>query len=337
MNGDPTMTDQMTAERTDRPSEEIEHPSRRQEVERLLDSHRIPWRFRPDIPVNEMKVDNTSQVRVTRTPEEALVEQYAVALRRGAIFPAVVIRKGGYIVDGNHRRAAAIIGHIGHLPGYLIEATDSTVLTVLAAELNQTNGARLSHDEQRALAELWSAQAMSSKDIAAGLNRTVTVIDRWAREREFRARCERIGMVRPSIAMNTQAALVAVHNDGAFAALVNLAEDAGLSYDALRPVINDVKACTGEAAEVMVVKRHRAQYADRIQMKSMGLVNRPGTGKTKIIEAPATAAWKNIKFLTKYSVEDLAAIPDGRNTTVMAEGWRTLAILADRVATKLGA
>lgn len=315
----------------------VNHPSRRPEIERLLEGHRIPWTFQPDVPVNRMSVTTDSQVRAISAPDEALVEQYAASFRDGAIFPAVLVRAGGRIVDGIHRHAGAVLAGVERLPAYVIDASDLTVLTVLAAELNQTNGVRLTDLEQRALAALWTVQGMTTREIGKRLSRNKTTVARWNREAEFLARCQRIGVKAPPRASGeVQTMLTTVHNDTTFASLVTLVDDAGLSGDNLRPIIHAIKACRSEEAEQKEVEAQRTALADEIQLRSIGLKRRKGE-RTKIVVPPAIAAWKNVRALTKATVEELTEVPDGRNVTVLGEGWRALAILADEVATRLGA
>lgn len=313
-----------------------DHPARRAEVERLLRTHGVPWEFRTRVPVHDLRVAPDSQVRINLAADPALVEQYAVGMKRGDIFPALVIEDGGRIVDGNTRHAALREADRDATPAYIIGRIDRAVRTLLAAELNQMNGARLTDTEQRLLAVQLRTQGMSINDISARLKRSTKSVTTWLRERDFARRCEALGIPEQALAIRAKALLVGLKNDAVFIETLKLVHDAQLSVEGLKPVLTALESCRSEREELDEVAAQRLALADDIQRISVGLKQKRRRNRAgKLTPPPATTGWNMVKGLLHISVPDLTDVSDD-DARIMVGGYRKLVDHAGAVAAELG-
>jgi hypothetical protein len=106
------------------------YAGRRPEVEELLD--RVApgeWRFEPEVPLDYFDLDSSLDVRVRaedpRLRPQDVIDQYAAEMRRGALFPPIVVAgdirpRGLFIIDGIMIYQAAVNANHTHHPAYLV-------------------------------------------------------------------------------------------------------------------------------------------------------------------------------------------------------------------------
>src|SRR4051812_39000956 len=87
---------------------------RRPDIEAdLTDKYAVSWEYLENVGANQFDIETSLKNQARFEPlHEETVEEYAEAMGRGDLFPAVVAirrRKNGklVIIDGNHRLAAA--------------------------------------------------------------------------------------------------------------------------------------------------------------------------------------------------------------------------------------
>src|SRR3954447_23476713 len=99
------------------------HPAVSQQIEQMLRARSIEFDFEPNVRIPEIRNAEGNQVRLTehRAPKEQ-VAKYAVAMKHGAMFPAVVLNDRLERIDGNTRLEAAIKNGEQTVPAYICHA-----------------------------------------------------------------------------------------------------------------------------------------------------------------------------------------------------------------------
>src|SRR3954453_14803470 len=85
------------------------HPAMSQQIEQMLKARNIDFDFEPNVQISEIRDAEGNQVRLTehRDPKDQ-VSKYAVAMKHGATFPAIVLNDRLERIDGNTRLEAHI-------------------------------------------------------------------------------------------------------------------------------------------------------------------------------------------------------------------------------------
>src|SRR5262245_58533820 len=92
-------------------------------IENLLRDWNIPFEFELDSPVNRLDAkSNDSQVAEVkhRAPQET-VNEYAIQMRAGAVFPPMVATHNRRLIDGNTRKAACEANGVETFPVYFVK------------------------------------------------------------------------------------------------------------------------------------------------------------------------------------------------------------------------
>lgn len=145
-------------------------------VEQWLKNELVKWEYVGELPLMTINLDASlnNQARMTMPLIESTVARYAMAMRRGDEFPAIVVypRKDQYvIITGNHRCAAAQRAGRLTLDAYVVRETDDLRLTGLTRMANGVEGMRHSEEEdvQHAV-HLVTNYGMKLVDAAAKMN-----------------------------------------------------------------------------------------------------------------------------------------------------------------------
>src|SRR3954471_12098179 len=85
------------------------HPAVSQQIEQMLRARSIEFDFEPNVQISEIRDAEGNQVRLTehRAPKDQIT-RYAVAMKHGAQFPAIVLNDRLERIDGNTRLEARI-------------------------------------------------------------------------------------------------------------------------------------------------------------------------------------------------------------------------------------
>src|SRR4051794_10474888 len=116
----------------------------------MLGARGIDFDFQSNVRIDEIREVEGIQVRRIdhRAPKDQ-VTKYAVAMKNGATFPAIVLNDNLERIDGNTRVEAALKVGRETIPAYICHGLTPLQARSLSVELNQSNGLPMSNDEIR--------------------------------------------------------------------------------------------------------------------------------------------------------------------------------------------
>lgn len=102
------------------------------------------------IPLAELKIkeSRTNNARLGQATDDDVVERYALAMESGKKFPAIVCTASGFILDGNHRTAAAELTDADFALAYVVLNADKTTRDIIVRTFNAEHGVPLSKTER---------------------------------------------------------------------------------------------------------------------------------------------------------------------------------------------
>ncbi len=156
------------------------------QIEARLEEWNVPFDFDEAFPLNKIQTKAYTQVRQAehRAPKEN-VEQYALQMGNGAIFPPIILAQNDKaIIDGNTRVAAAKRCGYKTIAAYIVKPANASIARIIGSTLNQFGGARLTGDELIEVASAYLDEGITDAEIARCLGRTAE----WARK--FRKKAE---------------------------------------------------------------------------------------------------------------------------------------------------
>lgn len=126
--------------------------NRRADIEQILTAHGVKFDYKGIVPISEIERHIESQSRL-RDADRSLVKEYEEKMKRGAIFPPVILWEDGYqgygIVDGNTRIEAKKKRGETQVDAYIIDVVDANEAVYVSAIFNASHGQRLSKEEIR--------------------------------------------------------------------------------------------------------------------------------------------------------------------------------------------
>jgi hypothetical protein len=264
------------------PTNGVERP----DVETWLDDKGLTWRFVPDFTLTAIDRDKSlsNQARLGDPVDDAVVEEYRDAMRRGDRFPAIVLaqpspRSAAVTIDGNHRSEAARAVGLDTFGAYVVKARPGTHQVIaLTMEANTRHG-RPTSTEERVQQALWMVDNLrTSVDKAAAVVNVSagTVRSRWDKVKADR-RADDVGLKRSDwdgLGATVRTKLLSIFTDEGFKAAARLAVTARLTNAEVDDLISVVNESRSAAKQVAVVKRLRKDYAERIAAVASGLSGR---------------------------------------------------------------
>src|SRR5437763_272905 len=173
------------------------HPASSQQVEQMLNARNIDYEFVQDIRVSDIRENEGNQVRQTdhRAPREQ-VERYAVAMKHGANFPAIVLNERREKIDGNTRVEAKRKNRDETIPAYICHGMSQLEERALSVELNQSNGLAMTKPElkQFIVGAVQEGAQPDVKSLARMTNVKEATIKRWIHDAEFTTRAKGHGI-----------------------------------------------------------------------------------------------------------------------------------------------
>lgn len=157
------------------------------QAESLFLDWEIPYELIPELPIESIKTEDYSQVRMSshRAPADT-VERYTLMMRNGAKFPPIVVAANDKaVIDGNTRIAAAKRCGYETVAAYVIKPAYATTARRIGAALNQLNGAALTDEELQSVARDFLEDQMSDVEIGRRLGRTAEWARKFRRREEF--------------------------------------------------------------------------------------------------------------------------------------------------------
>jgi len=237
------------------------HPASSARTETILTKRFIAYSFEPNLAVDAIQTPEGHQVRLIehRAPRD-LVNTYAVQMRQGAVFPAIVVTESFDVIDGNTRLAAAMQCRANSIPAYVCAAVSALEIRSLSIELNQIHGQRMTNEEIRnfVVGCVRSGVAVEPATCARITGAKASAIARWVTIENCRARAAAHGLSIDGISDAGIVAVATARLDRVFIELVDAATTGHASASRLRAIASEANSAASEAEAVAVVTRENA-------------------------------------------------------------------------------
>lgn len=301
------------------------HPAVSQQIEQMLKARTIDFDFEPNVKISEIREAEGNQVRLTehRAPKDQ-VAKYAIAMKHGATFPAIVLNDRLERIDGNTRLEASIKNGDETIAAYICHGLTPLEARSLSVELNQSNGLAMTEEEIRRFVDgaVLEGQHADLRSLSRMTGVRDSKIARWVAETQFKARAEREGVDERhvnALPPSTRAALQATRLAAVFCAISQLAAEARMPAAAVKKIVAQANAATSESDALAIVGAERADRIDEIRAVGSGFSprdNRRSKGSAQ-----------HIGGLARFDVEDLLDVaPDKQYET-----FQRLQVLSDRL------
>jgi hypothetical protein len=202
-----------------------------------------------DIPVSSInwKESSKNHARADKPITDELVEDYALAMESGDIFPMIVVMlipgsKEYIVLSGNHRFKAADLKGEKTIKAYVISSDEASALDVLPRIFNRGHGLRQTKDEAIRNA-IWTinAHSMTIQRAAELFGLKPDAIAKQIKIEHTRAILESGGVKAHRIPNTAIHRLSAVALDNVMIALGRIVSDAGLSVEQTNDMVLDVR------------------------------------------------------------------------------------------------
>lgn len=301
------------------------HPAVSQQIEQMLKARSIEFDFEPNVLISDIRDAEGNQVRLEahRAPKEQ-VAKYAVAMKHGAQFPAVVLNDKLERVDGNTRLEARIKNGETTVAAYICHDLTPLEARSLSIELNQSNGLAMTEEEIRKFVDgaVLEGQHADIRSFSRMTGVTEAKLQRWVAETQFEARAARESIEERHIKVlppSTRAALNPTRLAAVFRAVTQLASEARMPAADVKKVVARANQAPSESEALAVVAAERDARLDEIRAVGAGFSprhNRRSTGSAQ-----------HIGGLAKFDVEDLLDVAPDRQF----ETFQKLRLLRDRL------
>jgi hypothetical protein len=279
------------------------HPAVSQQIEQMLKARSIDFDFEPNVQIPEIRDAEGNQVRLTehRAPKDQ-VAKYAVAMKHGATFPAIVLNDRLERIDGNTRLEASIKNGEETVPAYICHGLTPLEARSLSVELNQSNGLAMTEEEIRRFIDgaVLEGQHADLRTLSRMTGVRDTKIARWVAETQYKARAEREGIDERhvnALPPSTRAALHATRLAAVFSSLTQLAAEARMPVAQVKKIVAQANAAPSESEALAIIEVERDTRADEIRAVASGFSprdNRRSKGSAQ-----------HIGGLARFEVDDL--------------------------------
>lgn len=301
------------------------HPAVSQQIEQMLRARSIEFDFEPNVQISEIRDAEGNQVRLTehRAPKDQ-VAKYAVAMKNGATFPAVVLNDRLERIDGNTRLEARIKNGDQTTPAYICHGLTPLEARSLSVELNQSNGLAMTEEEIRRFVDgaVLEGQHADLRVLSRMTGVRDTKIARWIAETQFTTRAAREGIDERHInalPASTRAALQATRLAAIFRDITQLAAEARIPAAQVKKIVAQANAASSESDALAIVAAERDARADEIRAVGSGFSprdNRRSKGSAQ-----------HIGGLVRFQVDDLLDIAPEKQF----ETFQRMRLLRDRL------
>lgn len=258
-------------------------PGRRPEVEReLSETFHVDWVFRSGMPVADFDMEKSlhNQARFEAVDKD-VVEQYAEAIKRGDIFPAVIAYRPGprarmVIIDGNHRLGAF------YKAGQPIDVyevdrrTDKRTIALMTFAFNTKHGKPTSEAERVSQAIYLVDNGSSIAHAAAAVSLPQNILKRALARSTADARADEVGIKRTewdSLAATVRSRLSNISTDEGFEAATKLAFAAKLDSDEVFELVALLNSTKSGNRQKALVEQQRELHKGRIQKAAGGILS----------------------------------------------------------------
>lgn len=291
----------------------------------MLKARSIDFDFEANVQISEIRYAEGNQVRLTehRAPKDQ-VAKYAVAMKNGATFPAIVLNDRLERIDGNTRLEARIKNGDETTPAYICHGLTPLEARSLSVELNQSNGLAMTEEEIRGFVDgaVLEGQHADLRTLSRMTGVRDTKIARWVAETQFKARAEREGIEERHINVlpaSTRAALQATRLAAVFGALTRLAAEARIKVVDVKKLVAQTNAASSESDALEIVRAEREIRADEIRAVASGFSPKD--------DHRSKGSAQHIGGLVRFHVDDLLDVaPEKRYDT-----YHRMKLLRDRL------
>lgn len=294
---------------------------RRPDIEKdLSEKYHADWSFVSGVAVSQFNVAESQHNQARFEPiNQATVNEYTEAVKRGDPFPAVVAfrptpRSRYVIIDGNHRLAAHIAAETP-LDVYEVSTkTDPRTIALMTFAMNTRHGRPTSESERLHQALYLIDNGSTIPAAAAAVNISVAALKRAVAKNNADRRADEVGLRRnewDSLSSTVKHRLTNVSTDEGFEAAAQLAFAAKLDAQEVFDLValaNQTKSGTRQRA---IIKGQRDVFLDRIQSTGGGVMstgNRAGMGpkaRVAMVIGQALALPEDDKaILAAYAVQE---------------------------------
>jgi hypothetical protein len=232
-------------------------------TESLLREWNIDFEFDPEFAIRKLDTEyDDSQVRRIehRAPQEN-VNEYAIQMRAGAIFPPMVATHNRRLIDGNTRKGACDVNGVETFPVYLVKLPQASYGPMLGAALNQMGGKRLTDDEAFLAAETMIRNGHADEAIARTIGKSPQSIRNYRRQTRFKDAAERTGVAEVKVTATAQRALADIKLDEPFKEAVQLVSAVKLPPRDVQELVEKIGNTHSEAQALEVIEEARTKLA----------------------------------------------------------------------------
>jgi hypothetical protein len=291
-------------------------------TESLLREWNIEFEFDPDYPVRKLDTEyDDSQVRRIehRAPQEN-VNEYAIQMRAGAIFPPMVATHNKRLIDGNTRKGACDVNGVETFPVYLVKLPQASYGPMLGAALNQMGGKRLTDDEAFLAAETMIRNGHADEAIARTIGKSPQSIRNYRRQTRYKDAAERTGVGEVKVTATSQRALADIKLDEPFREAVQLVSSVKLPPRDVQELVEKIGNTHSEAQALEVIEETRTKLAPA----------GPPPQKQNLTKAATAAGRKVDAFLAAVKVPPSELAPAALRSDLEPK-WKQLHDLAGAV------
>lgn len=267
---------------------------RRPDIERALtDEYHVKWTFHAGMPVADFDMEKSlhNQARFEAV-NQTTVEEYAEAVKRGDIFPAVIAYRPGprarlIIIDGNHRLGAFYKAGVP-IDVYEVDRnTDKRTIALMTFAFNTKHGRPTSEEERISQAKYLVDNGSSIAHAAAAVSLPQNVLKRALARSTADARADEVGIKRSewdSLAASARGRLKDIFTDEGFADATKLAFQARLEVQEVFDLVALLNTSRSGAKQRALVAQQREVHRDRIQQGAGGVL----TSNDRKAQSPRT-------------------------------------------------
>jgi hypothetical protein len=301
------------------------HPAVSQQIEQMLRARSIEFDFEPNVQISEIRDVEGNQVRLRKhRATKDQVAKYAVAMKHGAQFPAIVLNDRLERIDGNTRLDARIKNGYETVPAYICHGLTPLEARSLSVELNQSNGLAMTEEEIHGFVDgaVQEGQHLEIKTLSRMTGVSEAKLQRWVAETQFTARAQREGIdelhtqVLPA---STRAALNTARLAAVFRDATQLAAEARIPFAEVKKIVARANQAASEADALAVIAAERDARIDEIRAVGSGL--RPRNDRRSAGSA------QHIGGLVRFEVEDLLDVAPEKQF----ETFQRVRLLRDRL------
>ena len=307
------------------PRSRTAHPAVSQQIEQMLKARSIDFDFEPNVQISEIRDAEGNQVRLTehRAPKEQ-VAKYAVAMKHGATFPAIVLNDRLERIDGNTRLEAKIKNGDETIPAYICHGLTPLEARSLSVELNQSNGLAMTEEEIRRFVDgaVREGQHADLRTLSRMTGVRDSKIARWVAETQFKTRAERENIDERHIsvlAASTRAALHPARLAAVFRAATVLAAEARMKVADVKKLVARANAAGSESEALAIISAEREARLDEIRAVASGFSPRD--------DRRSKGSAQHLGGLARFAVEDLLDVAPEKQL----DTYERMKLLRDRL------